>query len=259
MRKSLTLAVAALTFASAGACSSSNDDTVLGSSHGGTGGDADASVEGSSNGGTNQAGNGGARTGGSSSKGGASQVGSGGASSGGITSAGGTPSSGGGASSTTGGAGTATPDAGTHGLCGSDPCTPTRCAGIGCGPAVCCRGPNGPVCIHGAEECPAPDGGVVTETLACWSRTGSSDFAKSCIADRDCFVAAHWTGCCRIEAIGLNAAENDAFTAFETTCGGAPACGCCCDTTVAEDGKTVPPGTTAIVACVSGACTTQAP
>jgi hypothetical protein len=100
---------------------------------------------------------------------------------------------------------------------------------------------------------------VRTETLACFGGSSSADFAKSCIADRDCIVADHWAGCCHIEAIGLNASEKSAFDAFETTCGGAPPCGCCCDRTITEDGKTVAAGGTVSVACVDGMCTTKTP
>jgi hypothetical protein len=273
MTDRLSFACALLLSVHTGGCSSGNNTAFTPVPLGQTGGasqgagGSDANAGGSTSGGRpNHLGSGGHSAGGTTSAGGTAEAGGasskGGMSGGGASSNGGTNAGGaatGGASNTGGSVGTGGFDGGAEQFCGTDPCTPTRCAGIGCGPAVCCHGPNGPVCIHGASECPAPDGGVGVETLTCWSRSASSDFTKSCVADRDCFVAEHWAGCCRVEAVGLNTAEQGAFDAFETQCGGAPPCGCCCDVTTAEDGKTVPAGSTAIVACVAGFCTTKAP
>lgn len=258
MKENLASICATLLALVSSGCSSTGNATFgpsQGGAQTGSGGAAAFTGGATSNGGTSQLGTGGAHAGGSSSSGGTNQA-AGAASSGGATSAGG---AGGNGPSSTGGASNGGSDAGAGNRCGSDPCSATRCAGIGCGPAVCCHGPNGPVCIHGASECPAPDGGVVTETLTCWSRSDTSAFAKSCTTERDCFVADHWAGCCHIEAVGLNVTEKDAFTAFEAACGGAPACGCCCDRTTTDDGMTVSSGATVSVACVSGVCTTKTP
>src|SRR5678815_606026 len=143
-----------LVFASA--CSGDSDTAISQSHPGGTGG------EHGSSGGSGGAGGGSSSNGGSSNSGGATAAGGSTPSGGASSSAGGAGNSGAGGGANTGGS--------SSGFCGSDPCTPTRCAGIGCGPAVCCHGPNGPVCIHGASECPAPNGGVQIETLTCWSR-----------------------------------------------------------------------------------------
>jgi hypothetical protein len=99
---------------------------------------------------------------------------------------------------------------------------------------------------------------VQSESLTCFAGTGTASFAKSCVADTDCIVAAHNAGCCHIEAIGLNVIDSAAFASFEKTCG-APVCGCCCDRTTTEDGVTVAAGGTVSVACVSGQCRTETP
>lgn len=217
-----------LVFASA--CSGGNDTAISQSHPSATGGEQ-------------------ASSGGNGAAAGSSTWSGGSVNSGGAKSAGGSTHSGG-ASSSAGGA--------SSSFCGSDPCTPTRCAGIGCGPAVCCHGPNGPVCIHGASECPASDGGVQTESLACFGGTSTASFTKSCVADTDCFVAAHYEGCCNLRAIGLNAIDDATFASFEKTCG-TPVCGCCCDRTTTEDGVTVAAGGTVSVACINGQCRTKTP
>ena len=179
----------------------------------------------------------------------------------GTTNTGSTTGSSGGASGSggaaTGGAGGA--GGGSSNLCGGVPCLPTRCAGIGCGPAVCCPGASGPVCIHGATTCPESDAGTQRESLACWSQSGSADFAKGCAKAADCFVAKHYAGCCHIEAVGLNASDQAAFDAFEQTCGGAPPCGCCCDRVTTEDGTIAASGGSITLDCVAGLCATRSP
>ena len=214
-------------------------------------GGSGASASGS--GGAAGSGGGGASTGGGSASAGRGGTNAGGATNGGAT------SNGGAAAASDSGADASSPDAAPSNLCGSAPCTATRCAGIGCGPAVCCGGPNGPVCIHGATECPAADGGVRTETLRCLGVARNADFARSCSKDSECFVAEHWAGCCHIDAVGLNVTEKTAFSSFETSCGGPPACGCCCDRVFTESGMTVASGTAVSVRCVAGMCTTSSP
>jgi hypothetical protein len=266
------LFVASTVVVVASGCSSSSENTSNSSHSGGAagtpsaaGGSAHAGGTASTAGGrnssgavTNSGGSGGVATGGSSSSAGRDGTGAGGTTSGGTTSNGGATSSGGAAAPDSGASGGSS-DAGNPGLCGSTPCTPTRCAGVGCGPAVCCEGPNGPICIHGATECPADDGGVRTEKLQCTGGGRSAAFARSCSRDSECFVAEHWAGCCHIDAVGLNITERTAFTSFETSCGGRPPCGCCCDRIVTESGMTVASGTAISVRCVDGTCITSSP
>jgi hypothetical protein len=237
----------ALLAVAASACSGS---TSGGGSANGSGGSA-----------SNSGGSGGASSGGLSSVGGAHSGGSisaGGAHAGGSVSTGGTNGAGG-ASSAGGAAGSSGLDAGQGNLCGSVPCFSTRCAGVGCGAALCCPSSSGPVCVHGLTQCPAADGGLLQETLECWTHTASDKFAKTCAKPSDCVVAQHWAGCCNIRAVGLNASEQSAFTAFEASCGGAPACGCYCDRVTAEDGTTVASGGAISVDCVGGLCTAKTP
>lgn len=257
-------------------CSSSSENTgttshaggaagALGGAGGGfhAGGALSTGSGNSSGAGAMSNGSGGASMGGSpasAGRGGASTggAGRGGAGAGGTTSGGATSSSGGATASDSGASGGSS-DAGQPNLCGSLPCNATRCAGVGCGPAVCCEGPNGPVCIHGATECPVADGGVRTEKLQCVGGGPSGDFARSCSRDSECFVAKHWAGCCHIDAVGLNVTGQTAFTSFEASCGGPPACGCCCDRVFTESGMTVASSTAISVRCVGGMCTTSAP
>ena len=263
------------------ACSNSSNDSTLGTTTSGGG---------PSNGGATSSGGAVPASGGTTSSAGGSTGGkpsSGGSTSaGGATTAGGAPSSGG-SNPASGGAGAAESGgsgaggSGSGGVvntggsgggssgaggavdgganpCGSTPCLPTRCAGVGCGPAVCCPGPNEPICIHGASECPL-DGGVRTETLQCFGGGATAAFARSCTRDADCFVASHYSGCCHVDALGLNVAEQAAFDAFDAKCGGAPACDCCCDRVYTESGSVVSSGTAISVACVGGVCTTTSP
>ena len=235
--------------------------TTSGSGGSSSGGTAANASGGSSTGGMNASGsnaNSGGRGGASAAAGGSPSAGRGGAGAGGTNSGGATASNGGAAVSDAGASGGSS-GAGNPNLCGAAPCTATRCAGVGCGPAVCCEGPNGPVCIHGATECPGADGGVRTEKLQCLGGSMTADFARSCSRDSECFVAEHWSGCCHIDAVGLNVTEQTAFTSFETSCGGRPACGCCCDRIFTESGMTVASGTALSVRCVDGMCTTSSP
>ena len=275
MKRLVSVATTALVVVLSG-CSSSSDDTANASHTGGaagapsgTGGSAHtggtASTGGASSSGavSNSGGTGAVSAGGGAPSAGRGGAGAGGTTSGGATSggatSGGTTSSSGGAAIPDSGASDARSDAGNPGLCGSTPCTPTRCAGVGCGPAVCCEGPNGPVCIHGATECPAADGGVRSEKLQCTGGGRSGDFARSCSKDAECFVAEHWAGCCHIDAVGLNVTDRAAFTSFEASCGGPPPCGCCCDRIVTESGMSVASGSPISVRCVDGMCTTSSP
>jgi len=222
----------------------------------GAGGNGNVSNGGGSTGGTNSGGasSGGAATGGASTGGGST----GGASTGG-TSAGAT----GGAVGVGGSAGgndSGTTDAATDdaGLCGNTACSPTRCAGIDCGPAVCCQGDTGPACLHGVSQCPPS---FTRKSMQCWSGggPGSAALLASCRTAADCFVAKHYTGCCRVQAIGLHVSEFSRFQAFETSCGGIPPCGCCCDTIFAEGGGSGSANTAIAVDCVAGACQTTLP
>ena len=143
-------------------------------------------------------------------------------------------------------------DAGDPSKCGADYCVSTTCVGLACGYARCCR-TELPVCVHGATRCP---GEPAQATLQC--RPGSpartATFDKSCTQDTDCIVVEHWNGCCSASDISLKASEKQSFDAFEQSCGGQPACGCCCDRVYAEDGYGVTAPATARAVCFQGAC-----
>lgn len=147
---------------------------------------------------------------------------------------------------------------GASGLCGNEACTPTRCARIDCGPAVCCQGDTGPTCLHGVSECPPS---FAKKELQCWggNDAGTAALLASCNTAADCFVAKHYTGCCRVEAIGLHVSEFSRFEANENRCGGPPECGCCCDRVFGENGGSGAADTTITVDCVAGVCTTRVP
>ncbi len=246
------LAVPCLALALLGCSDNQNDigsrsklnqgDTGAGA--GGTGNEADGSSSGGVSGG-GASGNGGTSNGGASGDGGAS---SGGTSPGGASSGG------------TGGVlpgDSGRPDAPTPvdaGLC--DPtCSPTRCAGIDCGPAVCCQGDTAPECLHGVSQCPPS---FTRKRLECWqgNDAGSNGLLASCNTAADCFVAKHYTGCCHVEAIGLHVSEFSRFEALETACGGAPPCGCAFDRVYAENGSEGAANATLAVDCVAGVCRT---
>jgi len=187
---------------------------------------------------------------GDASVGAASGAGGGAGATGGVggSATGGTPSSGG-----------APADAAAN-VCGSEPCSSTRCAAWNCGAAVCCTLQSRPICVHGTTSCPAADGGGDSATLACWGGAKNAYvFAKACTQKSDCFVAENWVGCCNVQAVGLRTSEKSRFDSFEASCGGAPACGCCCDRVTAEDGTVVSAGTALGVDCVAGLCKSTAP
>jgi hypothetical protein len=85
----------------------------------------------------------------------------------------------------------------------------------------------------------------------------SASFNKSCTKASDCFLAEHWAGCCRLNAVGLNYIEMPRFLDFEAKCGGPPPCGCCCDRVFTEDGMMLAPTANVGVDCVAGACVTK--
>ena len=147
-------------------------------------------------------------------------------------------------------------DSGAGELCGGEPCMSTRCAGIGCGAAVCCPSERGPVCLRGESTCPDESADAVQ--LQCFGKPLGVVLSKSCSQTSDCFIGLHWAGCCGLLAVGLNVAEQPLFDWFEPNCGGAPPCGCCCDSTLADDGTSLPGSDVSefAVECVSGICQT---
>jgi hypothetical protein len=99
-------------------------------------------------------------------------------------------------------------------------------------------------------------GGDGMHQLLCWNGSATAQYSMQCREASDCIVATHWMGCCRVAAVGLNAEERTRYASFESLCGAAPACGCCCDFYSTEDGEVVPANTPLEVDCVSGTCTT---
>jgi hypothetical protein len=112
------------------------------------------------------------------------------------------------------------------------------------------------MCVHGTTQCPAADAGEGSTTLRCWSDFQDAYvFSRTCTQKSDCFVAAHWMGCCNQRAIGMNVSEQSRFDSFAGVCGGPPVCGCCCDRVTTDDGTTVAVGSAAFaVDCVAGIC-----
>jgi len=111
------------------------------------------------------------------------------------------------------------------------------------------------MCVHGTTQCPTTDAGKTSAPLHCWSQfTDAYVFSKACTQKSDCFVAAHWMGCCNQHAIGMNVSELSRFGSFAATCGGPPICGCCCDRVTADDGTVVAVGASFGVDCVAGLC-----
>lgn len=149
-----------------------------------------------------------------------------------------------------------TDDAGS--TCAGEICQSTRCAGVECGPAVCCATERGTACLRGESVCPAPET-PDQALLKCPGRPLGVVLSKSCEQTNDCFIALHWRGCCSLDAIGLNVAERPLFDWFTPNCGGPPACGCCCDFTLADDGQSIEGTDPAAFAveCVSGICQTR--
>lgn len=77
----------------------------------------------------------------------------------------------------------------------------------------------------------------------------------------DCIIAKHMVSCCgTLTAIGINAAEQQAFAAAEATCEMQyPACGCAQSPTTTEDGKMSMDDTLIQVGCMGGQCLTFLP
>ncbi|MEI8254665.1 MAG: hypothetical protein WCJ30_03245, partial [Deltaproteobacteria bacterium] len=69
--------------------------------------------------------------------------------------------------------------------------------------------------------------------------------------------------CCgSIEWVGVNGGQQGSFAAPEAACEvriGFNMCDCVARAPAAQDGRTVPPGTNALVDCVSGVCLTRGP
>jgi len=174
--------------------------------------------------------NGGKSVGGASSM--AGRAAAGGEASGGASGAGGVTSSGGGGMS-----------AGASGA---------PSAGSGSGGPECAAGCL-KLCQGGDCMCSCPS--VSSITLACGSTQHEQQFKNSCSTAGDCFIAEHYTGCCRVTATGMNVMEKPSFDAFESrVCGGPPICDCAVDRLTTDDGKMSTRDANRGIACMGGVC-----
>lgn len=104
-------------------------------------------------------------------------------------------------------------------------------------------------------------GGETGDPLMCDDPTLFPGVSKACSVDADCAVGLHQTDCCgTLSAVGIDADTVDAFNQQEAACAALfPECDCAPGLTATEDGKTVPEGEQAGVACVDNLCQSQAP
>lgn len=113
------------------------------------------------------------------------------------------------------------------------------------------------LCEAGLCNCACP-----TTGLKCWGNISQDEvsFSSACSGDDDCFGAEHYTGCCRVAVVGLNAQQQDAFAQWESeTCQSPPTCGCAIDTLTTDDGKMIGRDATYAARCVAGTCETWVP
>jgi hypothetical protein len=117
---------------------------------------------------------------------------------------------------------------------------------IGC--VQLCEGGAGCMC-----SCP-------TTSLTCVGASTEYNFPSRCTVDADCFVAEHYTGCCRVQATGLSVEAQTTFETFESSvCNGPPVCGCAVDQLTTDDGQVIQRNKSYAVKCMMGACKSFVP